>query len=59
MKKYPKQIIVFRNNEGQDDEWFEVSEKLFDAACMDQPRIVGLYELKDTVTLTTEVKVNK
>lgn len=54
--KYPRQIVVFIENAGQEDEWFDVSE---DAAKQGESRKVGLYELKEVVTLTTEVKVSK
>lgn len=57
MKKYPKTIFVYRDNEGTEDEFFMVCEKIEEAAEVDNSRIVGVYELKQTGTVTATVNI--
>jgi len=55
MKKLPKKVYVHREWDG--DDWYLVAdEKLADAADKDEKRTVGVYELVETLTVTTEVK---
>ena len=57
MKKYPKTIFVYRDNEGTEDEFFMVCEKIEEAAELNKSRIIGLYELKGTGLVKTKVEL--
>lgn len=59
MKRYPKQVAVFWQNEGEEDEFLEVWKDIDDLAVVGESRKVALYELKEVVTVTAEVKVSK
>lgn len=57
MKKFPKTLYITRENEDRsDDEYLQPREALDDAAEIGVERRVAVYELKEVVILTTEVR---
>lgn len=52
----PKKLFIYRENEGTDDEFFMVGEVLEDCAQKGEVVLVGVYELKEQLEVTLEVK---
>ncbi len=59
MKPYPNTLYVYRENEGEENEFLQESETLNGTAALDENRVVAVYELKEIVEVTTQVKVRK
>jgi len=53
MKKLPKTMYLFRDNEGTKDEYFASAESLDELSDKGESRIVGEYVLKRVLRLTT------
>jgi hypothetical protein len=56
-RKYPKQIIVFLENEGDEDEYLGVFDSFENVASFDGLRRVALYDLKDVVSVTAKAEI--
>jgi hypothetical protein len=52
----PKTIYVFRQ-EGSGEDWLQPEEELRECASLEESRVVGVYELKETMTVSAEVVV--
>lgn len=57
MKKLPKELYVFRENEGTQDEFLITHETAHDAADLSENRIVGRYVLEETLEVSAMVSI--
>ena len=53
--KIPQEVFVFIGGAGG-DEWLNAEETLEACAAKGEKRLVGVYELKETISVTLEVK---
>lgn len=56
IRKLPKKVYVFMENPGMEDEYLVAEESFEACAAKGECRLVGVYELTDTHTVTLEVK---
>jgi hypothetical protein len=54
--KLPKLVYVFVYKEGKDEEWLNVESTAEGCAEKGEKRLVGVYELKEKITVSLEVK---
>lgn len=52
----PKKLFIYRENEGTDDAFFMTNETIEDCAVKGEVVLVGVYELKEQLEVTLEVK---
>ena len=58
MAKFPKELLVWKENEGESQEFLSTAEKTADAAPnVGEKRQVAVYVLKETVELKSETRV--
>ena len=55
MASLPKTIYVFRNNDG-DMDWLSAEESTDACAAKGETRLVGVYELKELLNVSLEVR---
>ena len=59
MKKYPKTIYVFRENEGTEGEFFALSETVESLAVIGEETIVAEYSFVRPIAITARVSVEE
>jgi len=56
-KKYPKVLYVFREDEDTPNEFFLCFESAVEIIDVNEDRLIGVYELKNTAKVSAEVKM--
>lgn len=56
MASLPKTIYVYRNSDGDDVEWLSAEESTDACASKGETRLVGVYELKELLNVSLEVR---
>lgn len=59
MKAFPKQIFVTREEAGTEDEYFNVNQSTAQCADKEAPKPVGVYVLKETITVSLVEKIDR
>lgn len=62
LKIFPNTVYVYRYNEGTRDEYLVVSERMEDATedlAAWETRFVGVYGLKETMEIETEIRTHQ
>ncbi len=56
MKKYPRRIYVFRENDGTEDEFFNSQRDASVFASLDETKNIAIYELVKTAKIKAVVE---
>lgn len=59
MKPFPKTLYISRENEGNKEEYFQLSVKEKDIPFDEEQKFVGIYELKKVIKVRWELKLHK
>jgi hypothetical protein len=55
-KKFPKKVFIIKENEGQEDEWFNVDENISNLVNTMKPIFVAEYQLIGMKKVFLEIK---